>query len=46
MAEAMRITPEETFQKLRAGKALLVCGYDSKEKFMVSISQPRKMANG
>ena len=33
MAEAIRITPEETFQKLRAGKALLVCGYDSDEQF-------------
>jgi len=30
---AIRITPEETFQKLRAGKALLVCAYDSEEKF-------------
>jgi rhodanese-related sulfurtransferase len=29
----IRITPEETFQKLRAGKALLVCAYDSDEKF-------------
>jgi len=28
-----RITPEETFQKLRAGKALLVCAYDSDERF-------------
>jgi rhodanese-related sulfurtransferase len=33
MAEAIRITPEETFQKLRAGKALLVCAYDSEEQF-------------
>lgn len=33
MAEAIRITPEETFQKLRAGKALLVCAYDSEERF-------------
>jgi len=29
----IRITPEETFQKLRAGKALLVCAYDSDEQF-------------
>jgi rhodanese-related sulfurtransferase len=29
----IRITPEETFQKLRAGKALLVCAYDSDERF-------------
>jgi hypothetical protein len=33
MAEAIRTTPEETFQKLRAGKALLVCAYDSEERF-------------
>jgi len=29
----IRITPEETFQKLRAGKALLVCAYGSDEQF-------------
>jgi len=29
----IRITPEETFQKLRAGKTLLVCAYDSDEQF-------------
>jgi hypothetical protein len=33
MSEVIRITPEETFQKLRAGKALLVCAYDSDERF-------------
>jgi rhodanese-related sulfurtransferase len=33
MAEAIRITPEETYQKLRAGKTLLVCAYDSEEQF-------------
>ena len=33
MAEAIRITPEETYQKLRAGKALLVCAYDNEERF-------------
>ncbi len=33
MAKAIRITPEETFQKLRAGKAMLVCAYDSEEQF-------------
>jgi hypothetical protein len=33
MADAIRITPEETFQKLRTGKALLVCAYDSEEQF-------------
>jgi hypothetical protein len=31
--EAIRITPEETFEKLRAGKALLVCAYESEEQF-------------
>jgi len=33
MAKAIRITPEETFQKLQAGKALLVCAYDTEEQF-------------
>ena len=33
MAEVIRITPEETYRKLRAGKALLVCAYDSEEQF-------------
>ncbi len=33
MAKAIRITPEETFQKLRTGKVLLVCAYDSEEQF-------------
>jgi hypothetical protein len=33
MADAIRITPEETYQKLRAGKALLVCAYDNEERF-------------
>ncbi len=33
MAKAIRITPEETFQKLQAGKAMLVCAYDSEEQF-------------
>lgn len=33
MAEVSRITPEETFQKLQAGKALLVCAYESEEQF-------------
>jgi rhodanese-related sulfurtransferase len=33
MAKAIRITPEETFAKMRAGKALLVCAYDSEEQF-------------
>ncbi len=33
MAKAIRITPKEAFEKLRAGKALLVCAYDSEEQF-------------
>lgn len=33
MAEVIRITPEETYQQLRAGIALLACAYDSEEQF-------------
>ncbi len=33
MVTATRITPYETFQKVRSGKALLVCAYDSDEQF-------------
>jgi rhodanese-related sulfurtransferase len=33
MAKVSRITPEETFQKLQSGKALLVCAYDTEEQF-------------
>ncbi len=36
MTKAIRITPEETFQKLRMGKTLLVCAYDSDEQFRSS----------
>ncbi len=32
MARVTRITPEETFQKLRAGRAMLVCAYESEEQ--------------
>lgn len=32
MANVIRITPEETFQKQRAGKVLLVCAYGSEEQ--------------
>jgi hypothetical protein len=32
MAKAIRITPEATYEKMRAGKALLVCAYDSEER--------------
>ena len=33
MAKVSRITPEETYQRLQAGDALLVCAYDSEEQF-------------
>jgi len=33
MAEPERITPEEAYQKLRAGKTLLVCAYEDEMKF-------------
>ena len=33
MAQVTRITAEETYQKLRAADALLVCAYDSQEQF-------------
>jgi hypothetical protein len=33
MAEPKRITPEEVHQKLKAGKALLVCAYEDEAKF-------------
>jgi hypothetical protein len=33
MTEPERITPEEVHQKLKAGKALLVCAYKDEAKF-------------
>lgn len=33
MTEPERIGPRETFDKLEAGTALLVCAYDDEEKF-------------
>jgi len=33
MAEPERTTPEEVHQKLKSGKALLVCAYDDEAKF-------------
>ncbi len=33
MTEPERITSEEVHQKLKAGKALLVCAYDDEAKF-------------
>ena len=33
MTEPQRITPEETNQKLKTGKTLLVCAYEDESKF-------------
>jgi hypothetical protein len=33
MGEPERITPEEVYEKLKSGKALLVCAYDDEAKF-------------
>ncbi len=33
MTEPERITPEEVYLKLKAGKVLLVCAYDDEAKF-------------
>lgn len=33
MNQVPRVTPEEIYPKLRAGEALLVCGYDSDDRF-------------
>jgi hypothetical protein len=33
MSEPERITAEEVYNKLKSGKALLVCAYDDEEKF-------------
>ena len=33
MADIVRISPEETKARLSSGSALLVCAYDSNEKF-------------
>jgi hypothetical protein len=30
---AVRITPKEAYEKVKAGQALLVCGYEDEEKF-------------
>lgn len=30
---AIRITPQEAYEKVKAGQALLVCGYEEDEKF-------------
>jgi rhodanese-related sulfurtransferase len=33
MAEPKRIPVKEAYQKLKSGKALLICGYDDDAKF-------------
>jgi hypothetical protein len=33
MEEPKRIPPEEVYQKLKNGKALLVCAYEDEKKF-------------
>lgn len=33
MTEPERVTPAEIFDKVKAGTALLVCAYDSEDKF-------------
>lgn len=33
MTEPIRVAPEEIRQKVEAGSALLVCGYDDPDKF-------------
>ena len=33
MAEPKRISVKEAYQKVKSGKALLVCGYDDETKF-------------
>ena len=30
---AVRITPQEAYSKVKAGQAILVCGYEDEEKF-------------
>jgi len=33
MAEPIRLTPEEVYQKLKSGKVILVCTYEDETKF-------------
>ena len=33
MAEPKRVSPEEVYQMLKAGKAILVCAYEDESKF-------------
>jgi rhodanese-related sulfurtransferase len=34
MSELIVITPDDIYNRVRAGKALLVCAYDEEEKFV------------
>jgi hypothetical protein len=38
---AVRIAPKEAYEKVKAGQALLVCGYEDEEKFR---AMPLEMA--
>jgi rhodanese-related sulfurtransferase len=33
MEEPRRVTPQEIYPRIKAGEALLVCAYDSEDKF-------------
>ena len=33
MTEPIRVTPEEIYEKVKSGKALLVCAYEDEAKF-------------
>jgi len=33
MTEPIRVTPEEAYEKVKSGKALLVCAYEDDAKF-------------
>jgi len=33
MAEPVRVTPKEIYEKMKSGKALLVCAYEDEAKF-------------
>ncbi len=34
MTEPIRVAPEEIYEKVKSGKALLVCAYEDETKFM------------
>ena len=36
MSEPIRLSPEEVREKIKSGQALLVCAYDSPNKFRVN----------